>query len=434
MNQLSIDGGRVWTGIQWTRASVGVRDGKVATLTARPLPAARTVDARGLLVLPGLIDSHVHFGLGVGTSMTTDGFAGGSRAAAFGGVTTVIDFLDPVRTAPALEQAWNQRAAAARASCVDYGFHATLARPDDTADAFVKAAQALGCPSLKVFTTYSNTDRRTSDRAIGELLAAGARAGTTVLVHAENESLMDLSPGTPVALHEESRPAACEVSEVLTLAELVRQTQGRLYVVHTNVGTTVERLKLVHPDLLGKLLFLETCPHYLVWDKAKYRQPDGARFTMTPPLRSAAERKLMAANFDQFHVLGTDHCAYDASQKDKPTTDNLPMGIGGVEFLLTSLWGQFGEACLPKLTAQPARIHGLWPQKGNLLPGADADVVLFDPKFRGTVTGHHGDADHTAWQGHPIAGRVVSTLLRGHFVVENGHFQGAQGQFVKRRV
>lgn len=433
MNQLSIDGGRVWTGTGWTRGSVGIKDGRVDSLTARPLPAARSVDARGLLVLPGLIDSHVHFGLGVGASMTADGFAGGSRAAAFGGVTTVIDFLDPVRTAPALEAAWTQRSALARESCVDFGFHATLARPQDGATAFVKAAKALGCPSLKVFTTYSNTDRRTSDRAIGELLAAGARAGTTVLVHAENESLMDLSPGTPVALHEESRPAVCEVSQVLTLAELVRQTGGRLYVVHTNVGTTVERLKVVHPDLLGQTLFLETCPHYLLWDKTKYQRPDGGRYTMTPPLRSPGERRLLAANFDQFHVLGTDHCAYDAAQKDQGTTDGLPMGIGGVEFLLTSLWGTFGEACLPKLTSQPAQIHGLWPRKGNLLPGADADVVLFDPKPRATVDGHHGDADHTAWQGQPIAGRVVSTLLRGQFLVENGEFRGGQGRFVPRR-
>lgn len=252
-----------------------------------------------------------------------------------------------------------------------------------------------------------------------------------MLVHAENESLMDLRPGTPVALHEESRPALCEVTAVLALAELVRATRGRLYVVHVNAGTTVERLKALHPDLLGTRLFLETCPHYLLWDKGRYRGA-GGRFTMTPPLRSAQERRLLAENFDAFHTLATDHCAYHASKKDAPTTDRIPMGIGGVEFLLPALWRRWGDRCLPGLTESPARIHGLWPRKGHLGVGADADLVLFDPKARWTATGHHGDADHTAWEGEPLGGRVVSTMSGGRFVVRDGEFLGGRGRFLRR--
>jgi dihydropyrimidinase len=432
MNDTTITGGTIWTGSGWVRASLGLKDGRVTTLSARPQPAAEVVDAQGLLVLPGLIDPHVHFGLGVGPTLTADGFSGGSRAAALGGITTVIDFLDPVRTAGGLDQAFAARSALATDSCVDYAFHTTLARPEGPASGFLEGALALGCPSLKVFTTYSSTDRRTGDRAIRDLLAAGARKGTTVLVHAENESLMDLNPGTPVALHEESRPALCEVTAVLTLAELVKETRGRLYVVHVNAGTTVNRLQTLHPELLGRLLFLETCPHYLLWDKTKYQRPDGARFTMTPPLRSSAERRLMAEHFEAFDTLGTDHCAYNAVQKDHPTTDRIPMGIGGVEFLLPSLWGTWGDRCLAKMTTGPAVIHGLAPRKGSLVPGADGDVVLFDPKPKWTVAGHHGDADHTAWEGHPMTGRVVSTVVRGTFVVRDGEFLGGQGKFVRR--
>jgi len=336
-----------------------------------------------------------------------------------------------VRTAAQMADAFDARSSLAGDSCVDYAFHATVAAPTDPAEALVRQAVELGCPSLKVFTAYSSTDRRTSDRAIGDLLAAGARAGTTVLVHAENESLMDLAPGTPVSLHEESRPALCEVTAVLALAELVRATGGRLYVVHTNAGTTVQRLRLVHPDLLGRTLFLETCPHYLLWDKGRYHWPDGPRYTMTPPLRSATERRSLAAQFDWFDTVGTDHCAYHGTQKDQATTDRIPMGIGGVEFLLPSLWARFGERCLPKLTANPALIHGL-PNKGHLNPGADADVVLFDPKVHWTVEGHHGDADHSAWVGEPVRGRVVSTLRGGNFVVRDGEFRGGTGAFVAR--
>ena len=413
MDDAAITGGKIWTGNGWVQGSLGLKDGKVTGLTAHPGSAAQVIDARGLLVLPGIIDPHVHFALGVGANLTADGFSGGSRAAAFGGVTTFIDFLDPVKTSAEMNQAFDARSALAQGSAVDYSFHATLAHPTDSATALVDTALKLGLPSLKVFTAYSSTDRRTDDRTIGELLAAGAKAGTTVLVHAENESLMDLAPGTLVAGHEASRPALCEVTAVLTLAELVRATGGRLYVVHTNVGTTVERLKVLHPDLLGRTLFLETCPHYLLWDSEKYNQANGARFTMTPPLRSPEERKKLTAAFDSFHTVGTDHCAYNAAQKDKPTTDQIPMGIGGVEFLLPSLWGRFGERCLPKVTEQTARIHGLWPRKGNLLPGADADVVLFDPKPRWRVETSHGDADHTAWIGETMQGRVISTMVRG---------------------
>ena len=432
MDDTVITGGTVWTGAGWIKAAVGIKDGRVTSLSARPGPAAQTVDARGLRVLPGLIDSHVHFDLGVGATRTADDFAGGSRAAAFGGVTTVIDFLDPVKTAAQMAAAFDSRLALAQKSCVDFSFHTTLAGPTDPAEALVKQARDLGCPSLKVFTAYSSTDRRTSDRTICNLLTAGAKAGTTVLVHAENESLMDLAPGTPVARHEESRPAACEVTAVLGLAELVSTTGGRLYVVHTNVGTTVERLQKLHPSLLGKTLFLETCPHYLLWNKNRYARPDGARFTMTPPLRSEDERRKLADAFDAFHTLGTDHCAYDAAQKDHATTERIPMGIGGVEFLLPSLWGRFGEKCLSKLTTNPARIHGLGSRKGNLLPGADADVVLFDPQARWTAAAHHGKADHSAWVGEPLAGRIVSTLVRGRFVVQEGELRGGSGQFVPR--
>jgi dihydropyrimidinase len=431
MDDTVIAGGTIWTGSGWLRGHLGIKDGRIRAVSTAPLTGAETVDARGLRVLPGLIDSHVHFGLGVGSTLTADGFAGGSRAAAFGGVTTVIDFLDPVRTAAQMTDAWTARSSLARDCAVDYGFHATLANPTDPAGALAAEAVRLGCPSLKVFTAYSSTDRRTSDRTIGELLTAGAKAGTTVLVHAENESLMDLRPGTRVALHEESRPALCEVSAVLTLAELVRATGGRLYVVHTNVGTTVERLKALHHDLLGRTLFLETCPHYLLWTKDRYAGANGTRFTMTPPLRSAGERRRLAACFDAVDTLGTDHCAYNAAQKDRATTDLIPMGIGGVEFLLPSLWGEFGERCLPRLTANPARIHGL-PRKGSLTPGFDADIVLFDPGVRWKVEDHHGDADHTAWQGEPMKGRVVSTLVRGRFVVREGQFWGGRGEFIRR--
>lgn len=432
MDEQSIVGGKIWTGNRWVTGALGIQGGRIRSLGAKPQPAARVVDARGLLVLPGLIDPHVHFGLGVGATLTADGFSGGSRAAACGGVTTVIDFLDPVRKTEELETAFRTRNQLAQESCVDYAFHATLAHPTSPALELARKAIDLGVPSLKVFTAYSSTDRRTDDRTIGELLAAGSKVGTTVLVHAENESLMNLTPGQPVSAHEANRPALCEVTAVLALAELVRATGGRLYVVHTNVGTTVDRLVALHADLLGRILFLETCPHYLLWDSTRYHQDKGSRYTMTPPLRAAAERRRLADHFDLFHTLGTDHCAYHAAQKDRATTDQIPMGIGGVEFLLPSLWGRYGERSLPKLTEQTARIHGLWPRKGNLLPGADADVVLFDPRPRWKVETHHGDADHTAWAGEPMAGRVVSTMLRGTWVVENGEFQGGRGQFLRR--
>jgi dihydropyrimidinase len=432
MFDLGIMNGRLWLDGGWISANLYVENGKIAAVSASVHPAAETLDAKGMLVMPGFIDPHVHFALKVGETVSADDFGSGSRAAAFGGVTTVIDFLDPVKTAAELGAAFEARSILAKKASVDWGFHATVANPTEPPERLLKAALDRGIPSVKLFTAYSSTDRRTPDRYIDALLAASAETGTTVLVHAENESLIDARSGIPLADHEKSRPASCETTEVLTLAELARSRGGRLYIVHVSAGSTVGRVRALYPELLGKSLFLESCPHYFAFSSSRYEHRDGALFAMTPPLRSETERRLLAENFDAIATIGTDHCPYDRQAKMQPTTDRIPMGIGGIEFSFTTMYDLFGDAAIDRFTKNPARIHGLWPRKGSLQPGSDADIVVFDPGAHWIVGGHHGASDYTPYAEREMTGRVTATIRRGVFLFRDGEFHPDPGVYLER--
>lgn len=437
---LSINNGLVWVDGTLLAANLGTLNGRIAAVIVRnpesaPLTARETVDAQGLLVLPGFIDPHVHFALGVGSTRSIDDFHSGSRAAAWGGVTTFIDFLDPIKQADQLQSAFDQRQQLAAGSWLDYAFHATIANPVDPADQIIDAARSLGIPSIKLFTTYSSTDRRTPDRYIAALLAVSATNSCTVLVHAENEGLIDPRPGIPVAEHERSRPALCEITEILKLAELTRVTGGRLYVVHTTCGSSLQRLSELYPELLGKRLFIESCPHYFRFDASEYHGPEGGLFTMTPPLRSREEREALIARIHAVQCIGTDHCSYNQAAKQADTTDHIPMGVGGIEFSFAALYDQFGPQIIDRFTTNPAQIHGLWPRKGNLLPGADADIVLFDPNQEWMVSDQHGQADYSIYEGMPLRGQVRSTISAGQFLVRDRTWVGparGSGRYLPR--
>jgi len=401
------------------------------------LESRECLDAKGLWVLPGFIDPHVHFALGVGATKSVDDFVSGSRSAVWGGVTSYIDFLDPVSQAQDMEAAFQKRQTLATDSLVDYSFHSTLASPapGNSASDFVAASLALNLSGLKVFTAYSSSNRRTQDREIYELLQACAEQGAYLLVHAENESMMDLSPSIPVARHEDSRPALSEISQILTLAESCRQTKGKLSIVHTTCGTSLKRLRKHYADILNSKLFIESCPHYFDFDTSVYAKPEAGLYTMTPPLRQKAEMESLREEFASIASIGTDHCAYMKAQKQAEFTSKLPMGIGSIEFSFSALFSRFGADALPLFTENPAKIHGLWPRKGNLLPGADADIVLFDPKKQWQVQELHGTCDYSVYEGKTLSGQVQSTLSRGRILLKDRTWQGPEkggGLFLKR--
>lgn len=380
------------------------------------------------MVLPGFIDAHVHFNLGVGENVSIDDFFEGSKKAAMGGITTFIDFLDPINNVSQLDEAFNKRYELAKKSVVDYGFHVTLGNPDGDVKELLNKSSLLGMPTIKLFTTYSSTNRQTKDYYIDELLKYSKKTKTRVLVHAENNDMIR-EKNILVKDHEKARPALSEITEVLKLTEMARYREGLLYIVHTNCGTTLERLKDIYSDELHSTVILESAPHYFKFNSSLYEKEDGYLYTMTPPLRSEEERLKMINNIDAIDVIGTDHCPFSKRLKNKKYTSEIPMGIDGVKYSFLNMFTLFGESIISKFTVEPSKIHGLYPKKGTIMPGSDGDIVVFDPNKTTKIAD-----DNSVYHNEILKGEISATISKGKIVVSEGEFLGGQGEYLPRRL
>lgn len=434
MFDLGIVNGRIYIEGQWYEGNLYIKDDKISTISHALLRAKEEYDAKGRYILPGFIDPHVHFQLTVGKHTCVDDFYNGSIAAAFGGITTYIDFLDPVKNNVALKKAFIERRALAVDSVIDYAFHATIADLDEQPISFINEAKTLGIPTIKLFTTYSSSNRRTVDRTIDKLLRITKETGTLLLAHSENDGLILEGKKIHVLQHESSRPALAEISEVIKLAEMTKYRDGRMYIVHTNCGTTVERLKENYKSILNKDFILESCPHYFIFSYSKYLQRNGYLYTMTPPLRSDREMKKLNNEIDSIFTIGTDHCPFNSTQKNSEFVHEIPMGLGGVEYSFPLMYAKFGEKIIDKFTKNPAIIHGLYPQKGTLLPGSDADIVVFDQNEQYIIKENHSNVDYNIYKDMELTGKVCTTISKGKFVVKDGVFIGGKGEYLTREL
>ena len=380
------------------------------------------------MVLPGFIDPHVHFNLGVGVNVSEDDFFEGSKKAAMGGITTFIDFLDPIKDVCQLDEAFDARCELAKKSVVDYGFHVTLGNPEGNVKELLNKSCLLGMPTIKLFTTYASTNRQTKDYYIDQLLKYSKITRTRIVVHAENNDMIK-EKNVLVKDHEKARPALSEITEVLKLAEMARYRDGLLYIVHTNCGTTLERLKELYPKELHSSIILESAPHYFKFNSLLYKREDGYLYTMTPPLRSEEERLKMIKNIDAIDVIGTDHCPFSRRLKNKKYTSEIAMGIDGVKYSFLNMFNLFGENIIPKFTEQPSKIHGLYPKKGTLMPGSHGDIVIFDPNKTTKVMD-----ENSVYNNEILKGEISATISKGKFIVNEGKFIGGQGEYLARRL
>ena len=432
MKDLGILNGKVYIEGEFVEANVYVENGIISDVTTNFYDSRITYDADGKWVLPGFIDPHVHFELTVGSFTSVDDFKSGSVSASFGGITTFIDFLDPASTIEGIEKALKIRLKKARKSVVDYSFHITIANPEDDPEKIVHFAKEIGLPTIKVFTTYSSTNRRTYDHQIANLLKASKEEDVLILVHAENDDLV-VEGEIPIGLHEESRPTLAEISEVIKLSEIAKFCEGNLYVVHVSSGLTVEEVKRRFSDIIGKNLFLESCPQYFYLTKDVYKGEKGNLYTLVPPLRSDNERKKLINNVDVISTVGTDHCSFTKEDKIGKFTKDIPMGVGSIEFSFVLMYTLFGSKVIDKFTRNVAKIHKLYPKKGTLLPGSDADIVIFDPNAKWYIEKHHSKSNYNIYEGLEVKGKIISTISRGNFIVKDGIFVGGEGQFLERR-
>ena len=403
------------------------------------------VNATHLLVLPGIIDAHVHIQLDTGIYQSPSNWFAETRAAAFGGVTTVIDFATQFK-GQTFEDALAARLAEAAPSAIDYAFHMMVTDIPPGHEDELGALPELGIQSMKLYTTY-RPNYYVDDAALFRQLEAAGRYGLTTLVHCENDALVTAQTqalidagDTGWRYHGASRPALAEqeaTARVLFLAEAAR---APVTIVHNSTGQTSSLAADACED--GQIVFNETCPQYLLLDNTLYEGTEPWRYILQPPLRDPEEKARLWAlvSAGLVDMLVTNHCDYTAEQK-RAADDftKTPGGLPGLETLLP-LMATYGVSdgyidwtdLVRLLAANPAQIYNLWPRKGAILPGFDADIVLYDLTPTDTITAEnlHSQAGYTPYEGMRVQGRVVATLRRGEFLVRDGEFVGHEGSGV----
>ncbi len=404
------------------------------------------IEASGKYVLPGLIDAHVHYKMGIGNVYTIDNFESGSRAALFGGVTTVVDYADPL-SGKSLADSLRYRIGEAKgASFVDYTFHMVIGHDTEVTSDVLKELREIGINSLKLFTIYGE---RLSYEKIEAIIALCQEAGMVVTVHAEDADIVEeqvesLKQEGNVAprFHGVSRPARAEVLAVEKLIEMAKKYKTHVHVVHVSTGEAAERIK--EAKKAGIPISGETCPHYLLLTDDVYAKEDAQLFVMQPPLRSKEDVKTLWKNVEEgtFSFFTTDHCAYCEGQKyNSNTFYETNGGIPGTETLFPVLYTEgVGkkhlslEKLVNMLSKHPAQTFGLYPQKGTIQVGSDADLVLFDPNRRLTVDKEliHSAAQYSTFEGMKLQGYPVMTILRGQVMCRDGEF--VQGEPIGRFV
>jgi len=420
MYDLRIINGKVYQDGMYQNTNVYIKGEVIEKISSELLEATETVNVDGALVLPALIDPHVHFHLNLGKIHSRDDFLSGSIQAAFGGITTIIDFLDPVDNPEDLERAYQERMQDAKNSAVDYFFHATIKNPKCDLEAFVKKMKSLNIHSLKLFTTYSDSDRRTYDEQIIELLKLSSKYQFLILAHIENDALITLDDDFSFHDLNRSRPTISETSEAMKLAGYVREYGGYLYMVHCSSGYTLEKLKNYYSDILNKRFFIESCPHYFVFTQDEVQNDDGFLYTLAPPLRSRDEMCKLREHIDSVYAIGTDHCAFFREDKNNYRLKDIPLGIGGIEYSFDVMYQLFGEKMIDKMSKNLFKLYGIF-DRGEIKEGYLANLFVYDLTDN-TIDDFHGFTDYTVYKGMRRKGRVIHTISRGKFIVKNMSF------------
>ncbi|MFH8788231.1 dihydropyrimidinase [Streptomyces roseoverticillatus] len=459
MTTTAIRGGLVITAAEETHADVLVEDGKVAALAApgsafaQGWHADRTLDATGKYVIPGGVDAHTHLDLPFGGTASSDDFETGTRAAAWGGTTTIVDFAVQSR-GQALREGLDRWHAKADGRCaVDYAFHMILSDVNESTLKEMDLLVSEGVTSFKLFMAYPGVFY--SDD--GQILRAMQRAagnGGLIMMHAENGIAIDvlveqaLAAGrTDPRYHGEVRKALLEAEATHRAIQLARVAGSPLYVVHVSAEEAVA--ELVQARDKGLPVFGETCPQYLFLSTDNLAEPDfeGAKYVCSTPLRPREHQAALwrGLRTDDLQVVSTDHCPFCFSgQKELGRGDfsKIPNGLPGIENRMDLLHQAVVDGHITRrrwieiACAAPARMFGLAPHKGSIVPGGDADIVVYDPHAEQTLSAatHHMNVDYSAYEGKRVTGRVETVLSRGEVVIDQYTFTGraGHGRYVPR--
>jgi len=453
-----IAGGTVVTSTETMRADVLIDGEKIVGLLGGDLDPPvvdRTIDATGRFVFPGSVDAHTHMEIPFGAATSKDTFETGTRAAAWGGTTTIIDFPIQMKGDSLMGSFEETMAKAEGSSAVDFGFHQIVGDVNEQSLADLDLVLAEGVTSYKLFTAYPGVYYST-DAELMKVMQWASGNGSTILMHAENGSAIDLLREQALArgetgplAHGLTRPAELEGEAAHRTILLAEQVGVPLYIVHISAQQVVAEIAAARSR--GSSIFGETCPQYLYLDLSLLDQGfEGAKFVCSPPLRDASEGHHEAlwwglAN-DDLQVVATDHCPFDfEGQKTLGRDDftKIPNGLPVVEHRFPLLVhsalaeGRLSLNRMVEVTATtPAKLFGIYPQKGTIAIGSDADIAIVDPEATDVISAetHHMNVDYSCFEGMKVQGKVETVLSRGSVVVADGQFHGSKlhGRYLKR--
>jgi dihydropyrimidinase len=461
-----IKGGQLITASETYHADILVEGETIAEISQEiSSPAAQIIDATGKIIMPGGIDPHTHFDLPMFGTVSSDDHYSGHKAAAFGGTTTVLDFVsqDLATLAESID-AWHAKADAKAA--IDFGFHMNISHFDEKVAAEISHLPEIGITSIKVFTAYNNR-LRLDDGNIFRVMRIAKECGLLTMLHAENGDVIEVLTAEALAeghttpeWHAYTRPAWGAVEATLRASSLAAQANASLYIVHMNVAGEVDQLQFARQR--GVAVMGETCPPYLFFTVDHLKRPDGSKWICSPPMRTVEDNQRLWQGLKEgtIQVVGTDHCpfffegskpihyegnpiAIPGKELGKDDFTKIPNGLPGVGDRLPIMWtygvraGRITANQFVALTStNPAKIFGLYPRKGSILPGSDADLVIWDMERRikyGVEYAQHR-TDYNLFEGWELVGFPEKVFLRGNLLVDKGVWYGkpGMGRYLKR--
>lgn len=443
-----IQNGRVVSPEEVRKKDIWVRDGRIESVKDRIEADQGTcfdevIDAAGKYVLPGIIDAHTHYLLKSRGTVTADDFYSGSAAGAIGGVTTAVDFADQTEGQSLLEAGRARIEASQRDMAIDFGLHQCIFSMHEKILQELEELRDAGITTVKIFTTYKREGYFIGKTGLRELFAACRDLGMMVSAHCEDDDLIDEisekyeDQPHPPSLHPVLRPSESEYRAIKMLGSLAGEAGSPLYIVHLSSSRGLDGVQEVRAG--GAKLVVETTPHYLLLNNSLLDAPGAQKYIMTPPLRTSEDNEVLwqALSRGEIQIVATDHCTFTVEQKMKSDDCRTVLpGIPGTEELLPLIHtagvgrGRFDIRQMVSLLSEaPARFFGMYPRKGSLLEGTDADIVVFDPEADFTIrdSNRHTASGYTPYDGFKVRGMPVLTMLRGTIIARDGEFIGERG-------
>jgi dihydropyrimidinase len=446
---LLIKNGTVITAYDTFLADIAVKDGKIVLIGQNlQMEAAKVIDASGKFVLPGAIDAHTHLQLPIGPTFSADSYGSGTRAAACGGVTTVFDFATQDKGMGLIQTVEERMALCDPQACVDYAFHTAISEVTPEILKEIEKSVEYGVPSFKLYMVYK--DMMVDDGVIAEVLERSKETGALIEIHAENPYLIDSrirkfkSEGkTSAWYHYESRPEFVETDAVKRMIYIAKNLKAPLFIVHLASKEGLDEVTKARDE--GYEIYAETCIQYLNFTNEVYKREDGRYFVCSPAIKGKDSQDALWEGIKRGDIstVATDHCPFQTFEKDwgKDDFTKIPNGCMGIENMYPYMLSEANKGRLTfnkvveVCSTNPAKIFGCAPKKGTIGVGSDADIVIYDPTKKFTVTkdNMHSDVDYTIWEGVELQGYPVMTFSRGRLVYDNGNFVGEHGwgKFVK---